>query len=125
MSEPVDKREAPRKPVHLVAVVEVDGQEVGCGVSRDASGTGFLLLTDLNLATGRELVLSVFVPPEEDPRRLKATVVRSERIPPTERVVWGYRVAVRIQDPPPDLRDIVERLVKSRFSTSPPAGSSS
>jgi hypothetical protein len=112
MSEPKDKREAPRKPVHFVAVIELDGEEIGCGVSRDASGTGFLLLTRLNLAPGRELGLQVFVPREEDARRLKATVVRCEPIPPTSHIVWDYRVAVRIHDPPPDLKDIVQSLVK-------------
>jgi len=112
MSEPKDKREAPREPVHLVTVIELDGEEIGCGVSRDASGAGFLLLTHLNLAPGRELVLQVFVPREEDPRRLQATVVRSERIPSTAGIVWDYRVAVRIHEPPPDLKDIVQSLVK-------------
>jgi hypothetical protein len=112
MSEPKDKREAPRKPVHLVTVFELDGKEIGCGVSRDASGTGLLLLTRLNLALGHELVLSVFVPREEDPRRLKATVVRSERIPPTEHSVWDYRIAVRIHEPPPDLKELVQSLVR-------------
>ena len=112
MSASKDKREAPRATVHLVAVIELDGKEIGCGVSRDASGTGFLLLTHLNLAPGRELDLQVFVPPEENPRRLKATVVRCERTPPMSGIVWDYRVGVRIHEPPPDLKDIVQSLVK-------------
>jgi hypothetical protein len=112
MSEPQDKRQAPRKPAHFVTVIELDGEEIGCGVSRDASGTGFLLLTRLNLAPGRELVLQVFLPREEDPRRLQATVVRCEQIPPASGIVWDYRIAVRLHEPPPDLKDIVQSIVK-------------
>ena len=112
MSESKDKREAPRKPVHLVVTIELDGEEIGCGVSRDASGTGFLLLTRLNLAPGRKLVLQVFVPNEEDPRRLEATVVRCEQIPRGSGIVWDYRIAVKIHEPPTDLGDIVQSLVK-------------
>jgi PilZ domain-containing protein len=119
MSEAKDKRLLPREPVHLVTEIELDGQQVGCGVSRDASGGGLLLLTHLNLAQGSELALNLYVPPEPGARRLKASVVRCERILPVERIVWDYRVAVAFHDPPADLQELVRSLTKGA-STVPP-----
>ena len=119
MSEAKDKRGVPREPVHLVAEIEFDGGQVGCGVSRDASGAGFLLLTHLNLAAGSEIALRLYVPREADARLIKASVVRSERIPASERLVWDYRIAVSLHAPPADLQHLVQSLMK-RPSTSPP-----
>jgi hypothetical protein len=120
MPEVKDKRLVPRDPVHLVTEIELDGRQVGCGVSRDASGAGLLLLTHLNLALGSEIALRLYVPPEADARLLKASVVRSERIPPVEGVVWDYRVAVAFHDPPADLQQLVHSLTKGS-SIAPPA----
>jgi hypothetical protein len=118
MAEAKDNRSAPREPVHLVATVELKGQEIGCGVSRNASGTGFLLLTRLSLEPGTDIGLQVFVPGETEPRRMQAVVARSERIAPAEGAVWDYRVAVAFRDPPPDLRAILQSLSKRSI---PPA----
>jgi hypothetical protein len=117
MPEAKDKRLVPREPVHLVAEIEVDGSRVGCGVSRDASGAGLLLLTHLNLAQGSEVALKLYVPPEADARLLRASVVRSERIPVAEGVVWDYRVAVAFHDPPADLQQLVHGLIKHASTT--------
>ena len=120
MSEAKDKRVVPREPVHLVAEIELDGGQVGCGVSRDASGAGLLLLTNLNLAQGSEIALRLYVPREADARLLRASVVRCERIPAVEGLVWDYRIAVSLHEPPPDLQLLVQSLTK-RASTAPPA----
>ncbi|HEV8548249.1 MAG TPA: PilZ domain-containing protein, partial [Polyangiaceae bacterium] len=92
-----------REPVHLVATIELDGIDIGCGVSRDASGSGFLLFTHVDLPEGAKVTLSLFVPREEAPRRVEATILRTERIPPSEGLVWDYRVGVAVRNPPPDL----------------------
>jgi len=120
MSEAKDKRLLPREPVHLVTEIELDGRQVGCGVSRDASGAGLLLLTHLNLAPGSEIALRLYVPPEAEARLLQASVVRSERIPTAEGIVWDYRVAVSFRDPPADLQRLVHALTKQ--SSMPPTG---
>ena len=120
MPEVKDKRLVPRDPVHLVTEIELDGRQIGCGVSRDASGAGLLLLTHLNLAQGSEIALRLYVPPEADARLLKASVVRSERSPLVEGVVWDYRVAVSFHEPPADLQQLVRSLTKGS-STAPPA----
>jgi len=119
MPEAKDKRLVPREPVHLVTEIELEGRQIGCGVSRDASGAGLLLLTQLNLAQGSEIALRLYVPPEADPRLLKASVVRCERIPAVEGIVWDYRVAVSFHDPPADLQQLVHSLTKPS-STAPP-----
>jgi PilZ domain-containing protein len=111
-SEPQDRREAPREPAHLVVTIELDGKEIGCGVSRDASGTGFLLFTHLDLAPGALVSFKLFVPHEEEPRALDASVIRSERIPPNEGIVWDYRVAVALRNPPADLQELVQKFTR-------------
>ena len=118
MPEAKDKRLVPREPVHLVAEIELEGRQIGCAVSRDASGSGLLLLTQLNLAPGSEVALKLYVPSEADARPLRASVVRCERMPAGESVVWDYRVAVAFYDPPADLQQLVHSLNKS---TVPPA----
>jgi hypothetical protein len=112
MSEPKDRRATPREQVHLVATIELDGKEIGCGISRDASGSGLLLFTHLDIAQGTELTLRLFVPQEDEPRRVEAMVLRSERIRPQEEIVWAYRMALVLRDPPPDLQELVQRLTK-------------
>ncbi|HYP76491.1 MAG TPA: PilZ domain-containing protein [Polyangiaceae bacterium] len=121
MLDAKDKRLVPREPVHLVTEIELDGRQVGCGVTRDASGAGLLLLTHLNLAQGSEVALRLYVPPEAEARLLRASVVRCERIATAEGIVWDYRVAVSFRDPPPDLQQLVQALTK-HSSSAPPTG---
>jgi hypothetical protein len=96
----------------MVVTIERDGKEIGCGISRDASGTGFLLFTHLDLAPGTEVRFKLFVPREDEPRALSATVLRSERIPPNEGIVWDYRVAVSLREPPADLQELVQKVTR-------------
>ena len=118
MPEAKDKRLVPREPVHLVTEIELDGKQIGCAVSRDASGAGLLLLTHLKLAQGREIKLRLYVPTESDARLLSASVVRCERISPVEGLVWDYRVAVAFNDPPADLQQLVHNLTKPSSTVS-------
>jgi len=112
MTDLEEKRGERREPVHLVTTIELDGKEIGCGVSRDASGSGFLLFTHADIALGAQVTLCVFVPGEDGQRRLEASVLRSERIPPSEGIVWNYRMAVAFRDPPADLPELLRRLTK-------------
>ena len=102
----------PREPLHLAAVIELDGREIGCGVSRDASGSGLLLFTHVEIAGGASITLQLFVPHEDVPRRVDAKVLRTERIRPDEGIVWDYRMAVTLSNPPPELRELVQSLTK-------------
>ena len=118
MPEAKDKRLAPRELVNLVTEIELEGQQTGCGVSHDASGGGLLLLTHLHPEPGSELALRLYVPREAEARQLKASVVRCERIPADEGLVWKYRVAVAFLNPPADLQQLMHALTK-RPSTAP------
>lgn len=118
MPEAKDKRVAPRERVNLVTEIELEGQQTGCGVSHDASGTGLLLLTHLHPEQGSGLTLRLYVPGEAQARQLTASVVRCERVPAEEGIVWTYRVAVSFHNPPGDLQQLVHALTK-RPSTIP------
>jgi hypothetical protein len=113
MADVKEKRGTKREPVHFVADIELDGQRLGCGVSRDASGVGLLLLTDAEPAVGSKLILRLYVPGEEQPRVLEATVAHCEKIPIAERVMWPYRVGVKLEHPPQDLQQIVASLINA------------
>lgn len=119
MSQSNERRALPREPAHFAAVIELDGREIGCGVSRDASGSGLLLFTHVHIDEGASVTLGLFVPHEEEPRRVNASVIRSERIRPEEGIVWDYRMAVALRNPPPDLQELVQRITKR-----PPAAAS-
>ncbi|HYQ46397.1 MAG TPA: PilZ domain-containing protein [Polyangiaceae bacterium] len=121
MPEAKDKRLLPREPVNIVTEIELAGQQTGCGVSHDASGGGLLLLTHLHPEPGSELALSLYVPGEAEARRLTASVVRCERVPREEGIVWTYRVAVSFHNPPSDFQQLVQKLPK-RPSGGPAAG---
>jgi hypothetical protein len=112
MIQPKDRRAMPREPLHLAALIELDGREIGCGVSRDASGSGLLLFTHVDISEGASVTLKLFVPHEEDPRRVDAAVIRSERIRPDEGIVWDFRMALALRNPPPELEELVRSLTK-------------
>lgn len=118
MPEAKDKRLAPRELVNLVTEIELEGQQTGCGVSHDASGAGLLLLTHLHPEPGSELSLRLYLPGAAEARELKASVVRCERVPAEEGIVWTYRVAVSFHNPQADLQQLVQALTK-RPSTMP------
>jgi hypothetical protein len=113
MAEINEKRAAKREPVHFVAEIELDGQRLGCGVSRDASGMGLLLMTEAEPEIGSKVMLRLYVPGEGEPRVLQASVVHSEKIPIAERAVWAYRVGVKLVQPPEDLQQIVASLTNA------------
>jgi len=110
MSTPSERRLAPRRVAHLVAEIEADGGTIDCGVSRDASATGLLILTRSEMPAGQQIAVRLFVPGEKKRRALKASVVRCERLPASERDLWSYRIAISIVEPPKDLQQIVEKL---------------
>src|SRR3954468_3983593 len=110
MDNPAERRTTERKVVHIVAEIEVDGAIVGCGVSRDASARGLLLLTHVELAPGSKITLRLLVPGESGPRLLPASIVRCEKIAPGD-AVWAHKLAIALDDPPPsDLEEIVDSL---------------
>jgi PilZ domain len=112
MTTPSERRLAARKAAHFVAEIEANGIRLGCGVSRDASALGFLLLTRADLAPTTRVVLHLWVPGENAPRALEGSVVRIEAMRPGESMIWSYRIAVSLDRPPVDLERLIEALAK-------------
>jgi len=110
MSQRNERRVAPRRKAYVVAEIEIDGAVVDCGVSRDASAKGLLLLSRGVIVPGSRITLRLFMPGKDDRRTLSALVVRCEKIPPKERELWSHRIAVSIVDPPGDFQNLVEML---------------
>ena len=107
-----DRRSTPRELAHFVAEIEENGKTVGCGVSWDASAAGFSLKTHLRIEPNTEIVLKLFVPREKEARRLRATILRCEPLPPQEHPIWNHRVAISLLDPSPELQGIIRSLAK-------------
>jgi hypothetical protein len=112
MTTSSERRLAARKAAHFVAEIETQGMRIGCGVSRDASARGLLLLAQSAFASGTELVIHLWVPGEAAPRALPAAVVRCETIPPGDSTIWTHRVAISLAAPPVDLEQVIDSLVK-------------
>src|SRR5689334_3695060 len=112
MTTPSERRLAARKAAHFVAEIETNGTRLGCGVSRDASKSGLLLLSRADLAPGTRVVLHLWVPGEPEPRALDGAVVRRETIRPGESPIWSHRIAVSLDTPPVDLEHVIDELAK-------------
>jgi hypothetical protein len=107
-----ERRVAPRSAVHFVAEIALEGTYVGCGISRDASQAGLLLLTHVGLAPSSAVQLRLRVPGEETPRILRASVVRREKLPPGRSPIWTHMVAISFDQPPDDLEQILDELTE-------------
>jgi hypothetical protein len=117
MTSSSERRLAARKTAHFVAEIETNGTRIGCGVSRDASASGLLLLARADLAPGTRVVLRLFVPGEDEPRSLDGAVVRRETIRPGESMIWSHRIAVSLDQPPVDLKQMIDELAKPEGET--------
>src|SRR5258706_15099189 len=112
MTTPSDRRLAARKTAHFVAEIESNGSRIGCGVSRDASASGLLILSRADLAPGTRVVVRLWVPGEEEPRALDGAVVRRETMRPGESSIWKHRIAVSLDKPPVDLEKMIDEMPK-------------
>ena len=113
MTTSSERRVATRRPAHLVAEIETGGERLGCGVSRDASASGMLLLARTDLSAGTRVLLRVWVPGEDEPRELDGEVVRRETMRPGDSPIWKYKIAVSLDAPPVDLETIIDSLAGS------------
>ncbi|MBS2015412.1 MAG: PilZ domain-containing protein [Deltaproteobacteria bacterium] len=76
-----------------------------CGVTRNASGKGLLVVTPSRFALGEELELSVHLPGHAERRR--GRVVRIEENGPSSHEVWRYRYAIELE------RAIADEMIES------------
>jgi hypothetical protein len=95
-----------------VAEIAIDGNYVGCGISRDASTSGLLLLTHFDIEPGSQVSIRLRLPGEPSPRLLGASVVRREKLRPGQSPIWTHTVAISFDQPPNDLERILEELTE-------------
>jgi hypothetical protein len=95
-----------------VAEVELEQDYVTCGVSRDASPAGLLLMTQKALEPGAKVKLRLWFGTSESPFSTNASVVRCEKIEARKAELWSYEVAVALDEPPPNFDAILEALEK-------------
>ena len=102
-SSPSDPRHVPRQPrLPVVLAVELSSKSKRgrCGVTRNASGKGLLIVTPSRFSVGDELDLAVHV--GERSGRASAKVVRVEENAKDSCETWRYRLAVELEGALPD-----------------------
>jgi c-di-GMP-binding flagellar brake protein YcgR len=104
-----ERRRAARISVFLGAELETPEGRTTSAVSRDASATGLLLLTRANIDAGSVVKLHVVrMDQTAAPITVAGRVVRSEPLDEDERLVWTRKLAIALDDPPPELIEEME-----------------
>ena len=89
-----DSRRAPRLPVILAVELSSKAKPGRCGVTRNASGKGLLIVTPSRFAVGDALEVAVHV--GNTSGRAAARVVRVEENGKDSAETWRYRLAVEL-----------------------------
>jgi hypothetical protein len=89
------RRKVPRLPVVLAVEMSSTEKKGRCGVTRNASRKGLLIVTPSRFTVGDALELEVHA--SGHMRRVGARVVRVEENTPDSREVWRYRLAVELE----------------------------
>lgn len=90
----------PRLPVVLAVELSSKAKPGRCGVTRNASGKGLLIVTPSRFSVGDELDLSVHAGAQSG--RVAARVVRVEENAVDSAEVWRYRLAVELDGSLPE-----------------------
>jgi hypothetical protein len=90
----------PRLPVVLAVELSSKAKPGRCGVTRNASGKGLLIVTPSRFSVGDELDLAVHV--GEQSGRASARVVRVEENGKDSAETWRYRLAVELDGALPE-----------------------
>jgi hypothetical protein len=94
------RRTSPRIPAILAVELSSTGKPGRCGVTRNASGTGLLIVTPSRFSVGDQLQLSVHV--GDQTGQVAARVVRVEENGRDSTEVWRYRLAVELDGTLPE-----------------------
>lgn len=111
-----EERRAARRYVLWIPVQVQNGPEVQMlAVSRNISWSGALMIAGASLELGEKVHLTLQMPGSADERRLDGEIVRVEENEEDPDGLWRYRIAVRFEQPVPDLEPAFEQLeAKSR-----------
>ena len=93
-------RALPRLPIVLAVELSSKAKPGRCGVTRNASGKGLLIVTPSRFAVGDELDLSVHAGGQS--AGVAGRVVRVEENGRDSAEVWRYRLAVELEGALPD-----------------------
>ncbi len=105
---PDPRRKTPRVPVVLAVELSSKDKPGRCGVTRNASDGGLLLVTPSRFSVGDTLSVSAFVGGYHG--RVGARVVRVEENDAASAEVWRYRLAVELDEAlPKELLDEAQR----------------
>ena len=102
-----DSRRVPRLPVILAVELSSKTKTGRCGVTRNASGKGLLIVTPSRFSVGDELDLAVHA--GNTSGRASARVVRVEENGMDSSETWRYRLAVELDGTLPE--DLLEEAL--------------
>lgn len=108
MSE--ERREAKRHALWVPIQVEAGSDVNMLAVSRNISLSGVLVIVGAKLDEGARVTLTIAVPTENEERELAGEIVRVEVNEEDPDGLWRYRLAIRFDEPVPDLEPVLERL---------------
>ena len=97
---PRNARRVPRLPVALAVELSSKAKPGRCGVTRNASGKGLLIVTPSRFDVGEKLELSVHIGSQSG--RASARVVRVEENGRDSSEMWRYRLAVELDGTLPE-----------------------
>lgn len=105
----IERRTDVRTPAYFAVELSSEAKRSRCGVTRNASGQGLLVVTPSRFKPSDELEVAVHV--ETACTRLKGRVVRVDENPASSPELWRYRLAIMLHDPLP-----AEILARARAS---------
>lgn len=94
-----DRRTAPRITAFFAVELSSAAKRSRCGVTRNASDGGLLVVTPSRFAPADALDLAVHV--EGFSAQLKGRVVRIDENPASSPELWRYRLAIALDEPLP------------------------
>lgn len=109
------RRSYPRIPAILAVELSSAEKPGRCGVTRNASGRGLLIVTPSRFSVGDELTLAVHV--GEHKGRVGARVVRVEENGRDSAEVWRYRLAVELDGTLSD--ELLDEAARTRVAGPP------
>lgn len=105
------RRKNPRVPAILAVELSSKAKPGRCGVTRNASGKGLLIVTPSRFSVGDALDVAVHVGTQSG--RASARVVRVEENDRDSAEVWRYRLAVELD------RTLPEALIEEARARAP------
>lgn len=98
-SHGLDRRTAPRVTAFFAVEMSSPSKSSRCGVTRNASDKGLLVVTPSRFAPADPLELAVHV--EGLCAHLRGRIVRIDENPASSHELWRYRLAIQLDEPLP------------------------